>query len=60
MSWPTAVAAFKPLSGIAARQTVVNHPADGGTGQAALTRAPRFADILSDCVWAVNYVVLST
>ena len=36
VNWPTAVAALKPLGGLAGGQTVVVHAAAGGTGQAAL------------------------
>jgi len=34
VSWPTALAALKPLGGVAAGQTVLIHAAAGGTGQA--------------------------
>lgn len=36
VSWPTALAALKPLGGLAAGQTVLIHAAAGGTGQAAV------------------------
>ncbi|MEU0155660.1 zinc-binding dehydrogenase [Micromonospora fulviviridis] len=36
VSWPTALAALKPLGGICAGQTVLIHAAAGGTGQAAV------------------------
>jgi NADPH2:quinone reductase len=42
VSWPTALAALKPLGRIAAGQTVLIHAAAGGTGQAALTMAKHY------------------
>jgi NADPH2:quinone reductase len=42
VSWPTAVAALKPLGRIAAGQTVVVHAAAGGTGQAAVKMAKHY------------------
>jgi len=39
VSWPTALAALKPLGRIAAGQTVLIHAAAGGTGQAAVKMA---------------------
>ncbi len=39
VSWPTALAALKPLGGITAGQTVLIHAAAGGTGQAAVRMA---------------------
>jgi NADPH2:quinone reductase len=42
VSWPTALAALKPLGGLAAGQTVLIHAAAGGTGQAALTIAKHY------------------
>ena len=36
VNWPTALAALKPLGGIAAGQTVLIHAAAGATGQAAV------------------------
>src|SRR5689334_18461498 len=36
VSWPTVLAALKPLGGIAAGQTVLIHAAAGGTGQTAV------------------------
>jgi NADPH2:quinone reductase len=40
--WGTALAALKPLGGIAAGQTVLIHAAAGGTGQAAVTLAKHY------------------
>jgi len=42
VSWPTALAALKPLGLIAAGQTVLIHAAAGGTGQAAVTMAKHY------------------
>jgi NADPH2:quinone reductase len=42
VSWPTALAALKPLGGVAAGQTVLIHAAAGGTGQAAVTMAKHY------------------
>lgn len=42
VSWPTALAALKPLGHIAAGQTVLIHAAAGATGQAALTMAKHY------------------
>jgi NADPH2:quinone reductase len=42
VSWPTALAALKPLGGIAAGQTVLIHAAAGGTGQAAVKLAKHY------------------
>jgi NADPH2:quinone reductase len=42
VSWPTALAALKPLGGIAAGQTVLIHAAAGGTGQAAVKIAKHY------------------
>jgi NADPH2:quinone reductase len=42
VSWPTALAALKPLGCIAAGQTVLIHAAAGATGQAALTMAKHY------------------
>jgi NADPH2:quinone reductase len=42
VSWPTALAALKPLGRIAAGQTVLIHAAAGATGQAALTMAKHY------------------
>jgi NADPH:quinone reductase len=42
VNWPTALAALKPLGGIAAGQTVLIHAAAGGTGQAAVTMAKHY------------------
>lgn len=42
VSWPTALAALKPLGQITAGQTVLIHAAAGGTGQAAVTMAKHF------------------
>ena len=42
VSLPTALAALKPLGGIAAGQTVLIHAAAGATGQAAVTMAKHY------------------
>jgi NADPH2:quinone reductase len=42
VSWPTALAALKPLGGVSAGQTVLIHAAAGGTGQAAVTMAKHY------------------
>ncbi|MEV6741343.1 NADPH:quinone oxidoreductase family protein [Streptomyces sp. NPDC051104] len=42
VNWPTALAALKPLGGIAAGQVVLIHAAAGGTGQAAVKMARHY------------------
>ncbi|MEN3358483.1 MAG: NADPH:quinone reductase [Mycobacteriales bacterium] len=42
VNWPTALAALKPLGGVAAGQTVLIHAAAGGTGQAAVMLAKHY------------------
>ncbi|XES00949.1 zinc-binding dehydrogenase [Streptomyces sp. S1D4-11] len=42
VNWPTALAALKPLGGIAAGQVVLIHAAAGGTGQAAVRIAKHY------------------
>jgi NADPH2:quinone reductase len=42
VNWPTALAALKPVGGLAAGQTVLIHAAAGGTGQAAVTMAKHY------------------
>jgi NADPH:quinone reductase len=42
VSWPTALAALKPLGCIAPGQTVLVHAAAGGTGQAAVRMAKHY------------------
>jgi len=42
VSWPTALAALKPLGRIDAGQTVLIHAAAGGTGQAAVKMAKHY------------------
>ncbi|MEV6336579.1 zinc-binding dehydrogenase [Nocardia vinacea] len=42
VSWPTALAALKPLGGITAGQTVLIHAAAGATGQAAVAIAKHY------------------
>ena len=42
VSWPTALAALKPLGRVAAGQTVLIHAAAGGTGQAAVKMAKHY------------------
>jgi NADPH:quinone reductase len=67
VSWPTALAALKPLGCIAAGQTVLIHAAAGGTGQAAVKMAKHYgATVIAtaspgkhDVVWAqgADYVI---
>jgi NADPH2:quinone reductase len=42
VSWPTALAALRPLGELSAGQTVLIHAAAGGTGQAAVTMAKHY------------------
>src|ERR1700761_892926 len=42
VNWPTALAALRPLGGIAAGQTVLIHAAAGATGQAAVQMAKHY------------------
>jgi NADPH:quinone reductase len=42
VNWPTALAALKPLGGVAAGQTVLIHAAAGATGQAAVKVAKHY------------------
>jgi NADPH2:quinone reductase len=42
VSWPTALAALKPLGGLTPGQTVLIHAAAGGTGQAAVRMAKHY------------------
>lgn len=42
VSWPTALAALRPMGGVAAGQTVLIHAAAGGTGQAAVRMAKHY------------------
>jgi NADPH:quinone reductase len=42
VNWPTALAALRPLGGIAAGQSVLIHAAAGATGQAAVTMAKHY------------------
>jgi NADPH2:quinone reductase len=42
VNWPTALAALRPLGGIASGQTALVHAAAGGTGQAAVTLAKHY------------------
>jgi len=42
VNWPTALAALKPLGGLAAGQTVLIQAAAGATGQAAVTMAKHY------------------
>jgi NADPH2:quinone reductase len=42
VSWPTALAALKPLGGVTAGQTVLIHAAAGATGQAAVKMAKHY------------------
>ena len=42
VSWPTALAALRPLGGVSAGQTVLISAAAGGTGQAAVTMAKHY------------------
>jgi NADPH:quinone reductase len=42
VNWPTALAALRPLGGVAAGQTVLIHAAAGATGQAAVKMAKHY------------------
>ncbi|MGW4404648.1 zinc-binding dehydrogenase [Nonomuraea sp. NPDC004702] len=42
VNWPTALAALKPLGGVAAGHVVLIHAAAGGTGQAAVRMAKHY------------------
>jgi NADPH:quinone reductase len=42
VNWPTALAALKPLGGVAPGQTVLVHAAAGATGQAAVVMAKHY------------------
>jgi NADPH2:quinone reductase len=42
VNWPTALAALRPLGGVAAGQTVLIHAAAGATGQAAVKMARHY------------------
>ena len=42
VNWPTALAALRPLGGVAPGQTVLIHAAAGGTGQAAVKLAKHY------------------
>ncbi|MGW3768541.1 zinc-binding dehydrogenase [Actinomadura verrucosospora] len=42
VNWPTALAALRPLGGVAAGQAVLIHAAAGGTGQAAVRMAKHY------------------
>jgi NADPH2:quinone reductase len=42
VSWPTALAALRPLGGLAEGETVLIHAAAGGTGQAAVKMAKHY------------------
>ena len=42
VNWPTALAALRPLGGVAAGQSVLVHAAAGATGQAAVTLAKHY------------------
>jgi NADPH2:quinone reductase len=42
VNWPTALAALRPLGGVAAGQAVLIHAAAGGTGQAAVKMAKHY------------------
>jgi NADPH2:quinone reductase len=46
VSWPTALAALRPLGRVAAGQTVLIHAAAGGTGQAAVKMARHYGAIV--------------
>ena len=62
VSWPTALAALRPLGRIDAGQTVLIHAAAGGTGQAAVQMAKHYgATVIAsassgkhDVVWALG------
>ena len=58
VSWPTALAALKPLGGITAGQIVVIHAAAGGTGQVATILAKHYgATVIASASPAKHEVV---
>lgn len=62
VSWPTALAALRPLGRIAPRETVLIHASAGGTGQAAVRMAKHYgATVIAtassskhETVWALG------
>jgi NADPH2:quinone reductase len=60
VSWPTALAALRPLGGLTAGQTVLIHAAAGGTGQAAVRMAKHYgATVLATASPAKHAAVLA-
>ena len=60
VNWPTALAALKPLGGVAAGQTVLIHAAAGATGQAAVRMAKHYgATVIATASPAKHEVVLA-
>jgi NADPH:quinone reductase len=58
VSWPTALAALRPLGGLTAGQTVLIHAAAGGTGQAAVSMAKHYgATVIATASAAKHEVV---
>jgi NADPH2:quinone reductase len=58
VSWPTAVAALKPIGQLKAGQVVLIHAAAGGTGQAAVRIAKRYGAIVIAAASAEKHGVL--
>lgn len=60
VSWPTALAALKPLGAVAVGQTVLIHAAAGGTGQAAVKMAKHYgATVIATASPAKHAMVLA-
>lgn len=60
VNWPTALAALKPLGGIAAGHVVLIHAAAGGTGQAAVRMAKHYgATVIATASPAKHKTVLA-
>jgi NADPH2:quinone reductase len=60
VNWPTALAALRPLGGVAAGQTVLIHAAAGATGRAALAMAKHFgATVIATASPAKHRTVLA-
>ncbi|MGI8418096.1 MAG: alcohol dehydrogenase catalytic domain-containing protein [Nakamurella sp.] len=58
VSWPTALAALKPLGGITAGQTVLIHAAAGGTGQVAVKLAKHYGATVIGTASAAKHEVV--
>lgn len=58
VSWPTALAALRPLGGVGAGQTVLIHAAAGATGQAAVRIAKHYGATVIASASAHKHAVL--